>query len=86
MNVSSTAHESPIRQTITNEREIPALELQRPLNDLPVRARIDWLHDGTEYINTVATDWYDGIILVQIFDRRYPTHGVWLDLNDVERI
>lgn len=82
----STSHATYTHQIIRNAVDIPPLKDQRPLHDIPVKARIEWQHDGEEYLHTIAYAWTPGIILVEILDHRLPVHGEWLPIQDVERL
>ncbi|WP_426937349.1 hypothetical protein ACQE2J_06875 [Brevibacterium sp. LE-L] len=51
---------------------------------LPVRARVAWERDGTEWVDGTATRLgFDGAIFVELHDRRCQAIGVWLRPDDV---
>lgn len=73
-------------QRILNERPIPDRARQRvDRPPIDVVVRLEWELDGVEHVNTIAFDWVDRDVLVGIRDRRWQTHGVWLDAGDVQR-
>lgn len=73
-------------QAVRNAHDIPPARLQSVAADqVPVRARIEWMRDGTEFVDTVAYGWTSRLVLVQIRDHRSRLGGVWLDAGDVVR-
>ncbi|WP_240373011.1 hypothetical protein [Brevibacterium zhoupengii] len=69
-------------QDIRNAVSARASFQDRP--PLPVRARIEWARDGAEGIDGTATRLgFDGVIFVELKDRRCSTLGVWLSPDDV---
>ncbi|MHB1488987.1 MAG: hypothetical protein ACYCTH_00640 [Cellulomonas sp.] len=73
-------------QPISNAHDIPPARLQTVAADqIPVRARIEWMRDGTEFVDTVAYGWTSRLVLVRVRDHRSRIGGIWLDAGDVTR-
>lgn len=74
-------------QEVLNAHEIPRRGLQHDLPvPVPVQARIVWERDGEEFRDTVAYAWAPrGLVLVEVLDRRWRTHGVWLHVSDAPK-
>lgn len=71
------------RERILNARPIPPVRAQQRLEpSRPVRARIEWSRSGVETIESVATSWVPGLVLVTIPDGRSMVRGVWLTIED----
>lgn len=77
------------RQRVLNARGVPERALQvaaRP--PIPVRARIEWEHDGPEMMDVLADAWVnrrglEPIVLLQLGDVRCG--WVWVPASDVQR-
>ena len=66
-----------------NAHPIPPARSQRRLQPpRPVRARIEWSRSGIEAIETEATAWVPGLVLVTLTDGRSLVRGVWLTTTD----
>ena len=66
-----------------NAHPIPPAHAQRRLQPpRPVRARIEWSRSGIESIETEATSWAPGLVLVTLFDARSLVRGAWLTTTD----
>ena len=73
-------------QRLLNARPIPPRRLQNTgRNPIRVTARLMWEHDGEQLVDTRAVDWVGRDVLVEVFDPRWQTQGVWLDAGDVGR-
>lgn len=73
-------------QAIRNAHDVPPERLQTvAANKIPVRVRIEWQRDGTEFIDTVAYGWTSRLVLVQLRDQRSRLAGIWVDAGDVAR-
>ena len=71
------------RERVLNAHPIPPAHAQRRLQPpRPVRARIEWSRSGVEVIETEATAWVPGLVLVTLTDGRSPVRGVWLTTTD----
>ena len=47
-----------------------------------MRARIEWSKSGIESIETEATSWAPGLVLVTLLDARSLVRGAWLTTTD----
>ena len=66
-----------------NAHPIPPAHAQRRLKPpRPVRARIEWSRSGVEVIETEATAWVPGLVLVTLTDGRSLVRGAWLTTTD----
>lgn len=66
-----------------NAHPIPPTPAQRRLQPpRPVRACIEWSKSGIEIIETEATSWAPGLVLVTLLDARSLVRGVWLTTTD----
>lgn len=73
-------------QAILNERPIPPFHLQHlDRQHIPVTIRVVWERDGQQLIDTLAWDWVDRDVRVDILDRRWQVTAVWIDAGDVRR-
>lgn len=71
------------RERVLNARPIPPARAQRRLEPpRPVRARLEWSRSGVEVIETVATAWVPGLVLVTLPDGRSLVRGAWLTTQD----
>ena len=71
------------RERVINARPIPPTPAQRRLQPpRPVRARIEWSKSGVESIETEATAWVPGLVLVPLLDARSLVRGAWLTTTD----
>jgi hypothetical protein len=52
---------------------------------VPVVARIEWEHDGEEYVETEALGWTDRRVYVRLPDSRWRFTSIWLRVEDVRR-
>ena len=69
---------------LLNARPVPAgvhHDVERPI---PVTARLRW-ETGIEYVDTLAVEWWGGVVRVRIIDLRVMTGAVWLPVEDIER-
>ncbi|PFG44934.1 hypothetical protein ATJ97_0210 [Georgenia soli] len=71
-------------QRILNAHEVPKRFTQARA-PIPVRARLEWEHDGVELTDTVATAWTHSLALVAVDDARSRFRGVWVDIGEVVR-
>lgn len=74
------------RQTVLNALAIPPAREQRHMPTVRVRARVAWARDGVELVDATAEYWAGRAVLVHWRDHRLQALGVWLDVDDVERI
>ena len=75
------------RQRTMNAHDIAPRRAQRPIWPEPAIAdRIVWEHDGEQPLTTVATAYPTRLVLVHLPDDRWPTLGVWLAAEAVERV
>lgn len=71
------------RERALNAHPIPPDTAQRRLQPpRAVRARIEWSRSGVEVIETEATAWGPGLVLVTLPDARSLVRGVWLTIHD----
>ena len=71
------------RERVLNAHPIPPTHAQRRLQPpRAVRARIEWSRSGIEVIETEATAWVPGLVLVTLTDGRSLVRGVWLTTTD----
>ncbi|WP_210602892.1 hypothetical protein [Brevibacterium oceani] len=69
-------------QKIQNDTGVRSSFRTRP--PVPVRTRIEWERDGTEWLEGTATRLgFDGSIFVELTDIRCSIIGVWLLPGDV---
>lgn len=69
-------------QKIRNQEPARPSFQNRP--PVAVRVRLEWEHDGEEWVDATATrKGFDGSIYVEIPDRRCSTLGAWLQPGDV---
>jgi len=75
-----------LRQRISNERPVPPRRLQNTTRSpIAVTVRLVWERDGEQFVATKARDWVGRDVLVELFDQRWSTRGIWLDASDVRR-
>lgn len=76
-------HQPIDRRHILNARTARDLPDRPPI---PCRARLEWEHDGEQWIDTTATRWdrRTGAVFVLVLDGRCFYTGVWLGAEDVE--
>lgn len=71
------------RERVLNAHSIPPTRAQRRLQPpRAVRVRIEWSRSGVEVIETEATHWVPGFVLVTLLDARSLVRGVWLTIDD----
>lgn len=71
------------RERALNAHPIPPAHAQRRLQPpRPVRARVEWSRSGIEVIESEATSWVPGLVLVALLDARSLVRGVWLTTTD----
>lgn len=77
---------SQLQQSILNAQAIPPRDSQRlDRQQIDVTVHPVWERDGARDLETVARDWADQAVLVDISDDRWPHRGVWLHASDVTR-
>ena len=57
----------------------------RDVDEILVRVRIVWEHDGEQLLEGVARRWWQSHVYVELDDRRLRTTGVWVPAADVRR-
>jgi len=73
-------------QYVRNAVAIPPHRRQRHMPKVRVRARVEWERDGVELVDGTAEYWAGRAVLVHWRDLRLRNLGVWLDVEDVERL
>lgn len=73
-------------QKIKNGEHGPASAMRKILDPpIAVTAKIKWIDDGEEIINTVAVAWHHRSVEVVLDDHRRNGITVWIPANDVQR-
>lgn len=81
------AERAALWQQLLNARPIPPRGRQRlSRHPIEVIVRLVWERDGVEHLTTLARDWVDHDVLIDLPDQRWHTGGVWLDASDVTRL
>lgn len=52
---------------------------------VPVDVRVEWEHDGEEWLPGRAVRWTRPVVFVLINDRRHHGAGLWVPTRDVRR-
>lgn len=82
-----TRHWDEGREGILNDTPVPPRAAQRDLEPpRRVRARLVWERSGPQVVETWATAWTRGRVLVTVLDPRSRTRGAWLSIRDAEPI
>lgn len=72
------------KRKIVNAYDVPRHFVSARL-PVPVRARIEWEHDGVEVLDTYANAWTARLVLVDVSDPRNRINAAWVGLADVRR-
>lgn len=75
-----------LHQRLLSARPIPSMDRQNPgRTPIAVMVRLVWEFDGQECLDTLAWDWVDRDVLVDVPGPRLQVAAVWLAAGDLRR-